>query len=63
MIGTMLAFSVYGESNLPPCGGSYSISWNNCFGAYAHSGGDKYVGVFKGGKLNAQINVMNLSSD
>jgi hypothetical protein len=55
-----LALSAQGKSNLPPCqSGIFSFlmhpsKWNDCFGTAFTITGDKYVGEFKGGKLNGQ---------
>ena len=37
---------------LPPC--PSSGTWNNCFGTYTYSNGDKYVGEYKDGKRHGQ---------
>ena len=54
MIGTMLAFSAYGQSKLPPCQGSDVTKWSNCFGTQTFGGGSKYVGEYKDGRKNGQ---------
>ena len=43
-----------GQSKLPYCGGSYSRSWNNCFGTETFRSGSKYVGGYKDGLQNGQ---------
>ena len=44
--------------SLPNCSGTYSSSWNNCFGTYIYmygeAIGDKYVGEFKNGDFDGQ---------
>ena len=54
MIGTMLAFSAYGQSKFPPCQGTDATKWSNCFGTATWPNGDKYVGQFKDGNINGQ---------
>ena len=39
---------------LPNCVGQRSIAWQNCFGTYTFSNGDKYVGEFKDDKRTGQ---------
>ena len=54
IIGILLAFSAYGQSNLPPCQGSDVTKWSNCFGTATWPNGDKYVGAYKDGNINGQ---------
>jgi hypothetical protein len=54
VIGTLLAFSAYGQSDLPPCQGSDSTKWSSCFGTSTNVNGEKYVGEYKDGKKNGQ---------
>ena len=68
MIGTLLAFSAYGQSNLPPCPKiDYSIKtdherfakWHNCWGRYKVEfaegfKGDVLEGEWRSGALNGQ---------
>jgi hypothetical protein len=41
-------------SDLPDCVGDYDVSWNNCFGTYTDSNGNKYVGEWKDGNSSGQ---------
>ena len=41
-------------SDLPDCVGDYDVSWNNCFGIYTDSNGNKYVGEWKDNSRNGQ---------
>ena len=41
---------------LPNCVGQRSIAWQNCFGTYTFSSGDKYVGEFGNDKYHGQGN-------
>jgi hypothetical protein len=44
-----------GQSRLPPCpNDNPESSWDNCQGTKMFSSGGKYVGDFRGGKLNGQ---------
>ena len=52
MIGTMLTFSAYGQSKLPPCQGSETTKWSNCFGTYYIVKGSMYVGEWRDGNYN-----------
>ena len=54
IIGTMLAFTAYGQSNLPPCRGSDATKWSNCFGTYNIVKGSMYVGEWLDGNYNGQ---------
>ena len=54
VIGTMLAFGAYGQSDLPTCQGSDATKWRNCFGTYTTANGTNYVGQFKDGKEHGQ---------
>ena len=54
VIGTMLAFGAYGQSDLPTCQGSDTTKWRNCFGTYTNVHGTEYVGEYKDGKENGQ---------
>ena len=40
--------------SLPPCEGSDSSTWTNCFGTHTFANGAKYVGEFKDGKRHGQ---------
>ncbi len=46
--------NAYAQSDLPPCLGSSSNYWTNCFGTFNYSDGAKYVGEFKDNKRNGQ---------
>ena len=39
---------------LPPCQGSNSSKWSNCYGTKIYSNGDKYIGDFKDGDTSGQ---------
>jgi hypothetical protein len=39
---------------LPPCPGSYTLTWTNCVGTFTFSDGRKYVGEFMDGTFNGQ---------
>ena len=54
LILVLLAGTAYGQSKLPACQGSGTAKWNNCFGSWTPSNGDKYVGEFKDGNYNGQ---------
>ena len=41
-------------SSLPGCPSDPSAIWNNCFGSYTYSTGDKYVGEWKDNKQHGQ---------
>ncbi len=50
-----LPLAAVAQSRLPPCQGDWSRSyWNNCQGVQTLSGGDVYVGDFRGDKRNGQ---------
>ena len=46
--------SSYAQSNLPACKGSDVTRWDNCFGAFNWTNGNKYVGEWKDGEYNGQ---------
>ena len=51
----LLPLAAYSQSRLPPCQGEWSrSSWNNCQGVQPLTGGDVYVGEFRGDKRNGQ---------
>ena len=54
VIGTMLTFSAYGQSNLPPCNDTDNKNWNACIGSIVSSNGDIYFGEFSKGIPNGQ---------
>ena len=54
LILILLAVTAYGQSNLPTCKGSDTTKWNNCFGSWAGTDGQKYVGDWKGGSFHAK---------
>ena len=39
---------------LPPCPGSYTLTWTNCVGNFTFTDGRKYVGDFRDGKTNGE---------
>ena len=39
---------------LPDCPSDTSVRWNNCFGTYTFTNGNKYVGEYKDNKRNGQ---------
>ena len=41
-------------SSLPNCPSNYSEKWDNCFGTFTSSSGDKYVGEYKDDKIHGQ---------
>ena len=59
----LLAGTAYGQSKLPACQGSDSIRWSNCFGSWAYSNSNKYVGEWKDGKNNGQGTYYYLADD
>jgi hypothetical protein len=63
LILVLLAGAAYGQSNLPACQGSDSSRWDNCFGSWTYSSGNKYVGEWKDGKRNGQGNFFFLADD
>jgi hypothetical protein len=58
----LLAGTAYGQSNLPACKGEnaffFGDKWNNCVGTDKFADGTTYVGEFKDGKLNGQVNIL-----
>ncbi len=51
----LLPLAASAQSRLPPCQGEWSRSyWNNCQGVQPLTGGDVYVGEFRGDKRNGQ---------
>ena len=54
VIGTLLAFSAYGQSKLPPCSGSDLTKWSSCFGTGSYANSYNYVGDWKDGKPHGQ---------
>lgn len=51
----LLPVAASAQSRLPPCQGEWSRSyWNNCQGVQTLTGGDVYVGEFRGDKRNGQ---------
>ena len=46
--------SAYAQSSLPPCEGSNTTRWSNCFGSWTNQNGDVYVGEYKDGKFSGQ---------
>jgi hypothetical protein len=53
-LALLLSEATFGQSNLPACRGTDVTRWNNCFGSWNDSNGDKYVGEFKNGQRNGQ---------
>ena len=45
---------VAAASDLPDCPNDTNVLWNNCFGTYTYADGGKYVGEWKGRKMNGQ---------
>ena len=47
---------IAGETlSLPNCLGTWSLSsWNNCFGQYTWTNGDKWIGEWKDGEINGE---------
>ena len=51
----LLMVSACSEQNrISECRGPNSSNWTDCFGTYAWSDGDKYVGEWKNGKQHGQ---------
>ena len=51
----LLPLAASAQSRLPPCQGEWSRSyWNSCQGVQPLTGGDVYVGEFRGDKRNGQ---------
>jgi hypothetical protein len=44
----------FAQSNLQPCPQDQNAFWNNCYGTFKFSNGDKYVGQFKDDKRHGQ---------
>jgi hypothetical protein len=63
LIFVLMAGTAYGQSNLPACQGSDATRWNNCFGSWTASNGNKYVGEWKDGKQNGQGTYYYLADD
>jgi len=52
--GFLLGFQSYAQSKLPPCQGSDTATWTNCYGNFTYSDGRQYVGEYMKGKRNGQ---------
>ena len=46
--------SLFAQSQLSACQGSDFRKWNNCFGTFTFSNGEKYIGEFKDGNYNGR---------
>jgi hypothetical protein len=42
------------QRSLPPCPGSYALTWTNCVGPFTFTDGGTYVGEFRDGTFNGQ---------
>ena len=54
LLGLFFSMGCFAQSNLQPCPQDQNAFWNNCYGTFKFSNGDKYVGEFKDNKRHGQ---------
>ena len=54
LLGFLLIEGVFGQNSLTTCKGADTYRWNNCFGSWNDSNGNKYEGDWKNGMFNGQ---------